>query len=452
MDFSSYNSISLQNLPLLCPVLDYSYVRSRFRPALNSRKPQALVFLIFSLLLISGYCQGQSPERGLDFYLNQAISNSPLLKDYANQISSSALDSELIRAANRPQVLANGQVIVAPVIDGYGYDQTISNGSTYTAMLSVSQPIFTRRILLPQYIAVRLQRASISNSSHMSTLDLQRSITQQYLNTYASLIQYQTNQEVYQLYRDQQQLLHDLTAQGLYKQADYLSFLVALQTQEISQGQLALQFQTGLATLNYLCGIPDTSAVSLSEPRIVPNIPVEKDSSTFFRQFFLDSLTLLNSRAEVDARYRPSVNWFANTGLNSSNLSYAYRNFGASAGVNFSIPIYDGKQRQLQYRKLGLSENSRRAYATFFSSQYDQQSAMLVQQLKSYDALISEIRSKMDNAQLLTDLNKKLLNTGDVRVTDYILAINNYLTIKNDLIQAEISRWQIINQLNYWHH
>jgi len=31
-----------------------------------------------------------------------------------------------------------------------------------------------------------------------------------------------------------------------------------------------------------------------------------------------------------------------------------------------------------------------------------------------------------------------------------VLAINNYLTIKNLMTQTVISRLQLINQLNYW--
>jgi len=35
-------------------------------------------------------------------------------------------------------------------------------------------------------------------------------------------------------------------------------------------------------------------------------------------------------------------------------------------------------------------------------------------------------------------------------MTDYILALNNYITAKNLVVQNMIARLQIINQLNYW--
>ena len=50
----------------------------------------------------------------------------------------------------------------------------------------------------------------------------------------------------------------------------------------------------------------------------------------------------------------------------------------------------------------------------------------------------------------LITANQKLMLTGDVRVTDYILAINNYLNAKNIITQNTITKYQLINQINYW--
>jgi hypothetical protein len=43
-----------------------------------------------------------------------------------------------------------------------------------------------------------------------------------------------------------------------------------------------------------------------------------------------------------------------------------------------------------------------------------------------------------------------LLETGDARIADLVIALNNYLTAKNLLTQNTVSRLQIINQINYW--
>lgn len=400
------------------------------------------------LLLIAFAAPAQT--RDLGYYLHSATSHSPLLKDYRNRIRSGSLDSMLIRAAHRPQVLANGQVMIAPVIHGYGYDEAITNGGNYEAILSVSQPLFTQRILEPQYRSLALRGQTIGNEARISTLDLKKSITAQYITAYATYQQILSGKEVLQLLEAQQDILKKLAQSGVYKQTDYLNFLVTLQSQQIALSQLQMQYQTEISMLNYLCGIQDTSSVLLAVPEITPAVRTHGSASVFYRKYVLDSLKIINNKAAIDARYKPSVNWFADAGLQSSQPSTFDKNFGAAFGVNLSIPVYDGKQRRLEYRKLKIAEDTRAGYASFFKQQYDQQRAMLLQQLSQSRQLNAQITDKLKAAQLLMDADKQLLNTGNLPITDYALAIHNYLSIKNDLIQSQISTLLILNELNYW--
>lgn len=407
-----------------------------------------VITLFFSAAGFTAYAQTQD----LNYYIQQGENNSPLLKDYQNQIKTGAYDSMLIKAANRPQVLANGQVTISPSLHGYGYDQAITNGGNYAALVTVSQPIFNKGILAPQYRNIALQNQALNNTSRISKLDLKKNISAQYISAYATYQQLLSNKEVYQLLYTQQAILKKLVQSGLYQQTDYLNLQVALQSQEITVSQLIMQYKTDIATLNYLCGINDTGMVLLTEPDLSAIGYYDKSNSVFFRQFTIDSLKIANNKSMVDARYKPSVSWFADAGMQSSRPDLIYKSFGADFGLNLSVPIYDGKQRNLDYQKLKIAENTREDYASFFNHQYNQQRAMLVQQLNESESLVSQIQEKLKSAQLLIDLDKKQLNAGDLRITDYILAVNNYLTIKNNLDQAEISRYQIINQLNYWNH
>jgi hypothetical protein len=50
----------------------------------------------------------------------------------------------------------------------------------------------------------------------------------------------------------------------------------------------------------------------------------------------------------------------------------------------------------------------------------------------------------------LIKVDNQLLQTGDLRIADLILAVNNYLTIKNLRTTTTINKMQLINQLNYW--
>ena len=121
-----------------------------------------------------------------------------------------------------------------------------------------------------------------------------------------------------------------------------------------------------------------------------------------------------------------------------------------SAGFSLSIPIYDGGQRKLQYRKISLEEETRQNYKAFFNTQYRQQIAQLNQQINENDKLMPQIMDQIKYSESLIKVDTQLLQTGDVKIADLILAINNYLTVRNLKTQTIVSKLQLINQLNYW--
>jgi outer membrane protein TolC len=173
-------------------------------------------------------------------------------------------------------------------------------------------------------------------------------------------------------------------------------------------------------------------------------------STAFYRQYMVDSLKLINQRSLIAYSYKPKFNVFADAGFNSSFAYQGYKNFGASVGFNLSLPIYDGKQRQLKNRRIDIDESTRSGYRDFFLHQYDQQISQLIQQLNATESLISEIDGQIKYSSTLIDVNGKLLEKGEIRVTDFIIAINTYLNARHLLNLNYISRLQIINQINYW--
>jgi hypothetical protein len=61
-----------------------------------------------------------------------------------------------------------------------------------------------------------------------------------------------------------------------------------------------------------------------------------------------------------------------------------------------------------------------------------------------------QIDDQIKYSESLIKVDTQLLQTGDVKIADLILAINNYLTVKNLKTQTTISKLQLVNQLNYW--
>ncbi len=398
-------------------------------------------FLLYAACL----CQ----VKGLQYYTENAVQNSPLIKEYNNQAISNTIDSLLIRAALKPQVTGSSINSYAPVIKDIGYDGAITNGGNFSALVGINKQLGNKKNLYAQFENIVILNESLRNNISITIQDLNRNIIAQYITTYGDEQQLNFSKEINTLLTREEIILKKLTQGNVYKQVDYLTFLVTLEQQQLSIKQNAIQFKNDVALLNYLSGITDTNAVSLANPAIVINEQTDAVHSIFSKQYTLDSLQLENKKKLADVNYRPKINVYADAGFNSTLAYQPYKNFGTSAGLSLIVPIYDGKQKKLQYRKIDTEEKTRQSKKDFFEHQYNQQTMQLTQQLQATEDLLRDINQQLKYTQSLIDVNGKLLEAGEARITDYILALNNYINGKNLITQNNITRLQIINQLNY---
>ena len=242
--------------------------------------------VILALLHITVFSQ----ERSLDYYIQSGIENSPLLKDLKNQQRANLIDSMRILAGYLPQVNAVSSNNYAPSIGGWGYDGAITNGSNFSQLITVSKLLVSKENLKNQHEAIQLLNESLKTSGKISEQDLRKTITAQYISAYGNYQQYNFNKEVLQLFKKEQNILKNLAEKGIYRQTDYLSFLVTMQQQEIQIAQYKNSFQNDFSTLNYLCGINDTVAIPLKKPEIYLSVLPDVENSIFYQQFLNDSL------------------------------------------------------------------------------------------------------------------------------------------------------------------
>ncbi len=406
---------------------------------------------LFSLFFcISVVTVSFAQKNSLDYFVSQALVNSPLLKDFKNQQLSLSLDSQLIRAALRPQVNGIGNGLFAPVIGGWGYDEVITNKQQLTGLVQVSRSLLSNKTIASQIASLQIQSLSAANNGRITEQDLRKAVIDQYIITYGGQLQLDFTNHVSELLKKEENILKKLTQDNVYKQVDYLAFVVTLQQQLLNASQLEIQYNFDYTTLDYLAGVVDTLITPLQDPHLYATALGDFTGSVFYRQFVLDSLKLVNNKALIDLTYRPKINVFADAGYNTSFFYKPYKNIGTSIGVNVTIPIYDGKQKKLQYSKIDIQEGTRIAKRDFFIRQHHQQVLQLMQQLNATDRLIDQINKQIKYTETLITVDEKLLATGDIRLTDFILTLNNYYTAKNLVTQNYVSRLKIMNQLNYW--
>ena len=409
---------------------------------MNKRTILFLLFCSFSFFALS-------QSRTLDYYLQEGIKNSPLLKEYYNQVNSTLLDSLIIRSSKMPQVEAKSQLLYSPVFKNLGYDEIVTDGGNYQAVVGVSQNILNRRAMFNQFQAIDIQRQTANNSSRISGAELKKIITEQYLISCADYNDLSFNKSSLELSSKENMIIHQFVLNGLCKQTDYLSLKIETQSLEILVNQLQNQFEKDVRLLNQLCGLNDTGLYELDLPALEIAGTAEISKLPLFNQYKIDSLRIVNEMAAIDIRYRLKMNWFADAGFLTATPFNFYRHFGFSAGINLSIPIYDGHQKENEKQKLNLEENTRGSYQDNFTKQYFQQIQQLKEELKSLKTLVVQLENQLITSEQLVNALRQQLESGIIQMTEYINAIRNYRNINKNFSDNQIRIQQVINEINY---
>ena len=397
-----------------------------------------------------------SPRR-LDEFLLLARQNSPLLRETANQIGQNRIDSLVRARQNGVQVGGIGSALYYPSITNskgesvVGYDNAVTNGGNYAAIAQATKPILNRFQLQNDYQILASQGQVLRNTGRLSALDLRRNITDQFLTAYAAETQLSFSRTLLAQLRQQDQMLRQLVNGGIFKQTQYLSFYLSVRTQEVTVEQNRLAYRRELGTLRALAGVADTALVTIEAPTPPTHRPLAGLLAPAQRQYTLDSLRLLLDRRAVDAFYRPKVSAVADAGLQSSSylpVALAH-SVGIGGGLQLNIPIFDGHQRQLQYQRIALSEQSRRGYRQFLTVQRRQQYEQLEGIIRASDALLGRIREQLRVADALVGAARQQLATGDVAILDYLNLVTSYRTLQFSLTQAQTDQLRSRFALDY---
>jgi outer membrane protein TolC len=406
---------------------------------------KSLIILLLSLSTIVAYNQ----TRNLDFYLKEGVQNSPLLNDLKNQVRSAVADSLLIRATKKPLLEAKSFLQYSPYYHNFGYDEVITDGGNYMAVMGVSQNIFNRRELDNKFKSAELQKQLAKNSSKVSVNELKKAIIDQYLAAYSDFSDLKFNRAFLELFYRENEIVLGFVKSGVGNQTDYLTLLIETQSQEIVVNQLHTQFIKNLNLLNQLCGIDDSASYELIEPELkIIGLPDITKAPSYI-QYKIDSIRIQNEKLAIDIRYKPKISWFADAGFLSSTPWNFYQHFGYSAGVSLNVPIYDGKQREIEKQKLEFDESSRKMYETNYRTNYFLQIQQLSDELKALNEMSVKMEDQIRNSDQLVKALKGQLEAGNIQMTEYINAVKNFKTISRNINLVKIQKLQVINEMNF---
>ena len=402
------------------------------------------------LFIISGLSlTGISQSRDLNYYLQEGLKNSPLINDLKNQFHSASLDSIIIAAQRKPQVEGRSQLLYSPYNDHFGYDEVITDGGNYQAVAYVSQNLFASKKAENKYQALNYEKQGLNLSVKLSSAEIKKAITDLYIESFSVYSDLRFNVSFLDLMRNENMVVSRFVENGIYSQSDYLSLLIETGGQEVIVTQLRNQYRKDIMSLNEICGIVDTSEVMLQMPVIEPQGAVKNSDFLILRQYSVDSLRIINEKEALALRYKPSVTWFADAGILTSNPFNFYRHAGASAGVSLTIPIYDGHQKKTEMDKLSLKENSRSQYSDRKKKEYDQIYLRLNSELEGLRQVKAGLEKQLALSDQLVKSLRVQLENGIIKMQDYIIAIKSYRNINRSIILSDIDILRVNNEINY---
>jgi outer membrane protein TolC len=407
--------------------------------------------------------------RDLAYYLAQARQNSPLSADIQNQVRGVQLEAERLRAfytkatgtlvANYTGVPVfsrdNGNTGLRYSADNstryVGYDAALSNGALYQGYAQLTQPLFNQKRLAAFTQQAQGLALSQQNFAQLSLHDLEKLVGDQYILCQQDLGQLAYVRELLGILGRQRLLVEKLVAASLLKQSDYLLLQIEVETQQVFLNTYRTAYHRDLLDLNVLCGLGDTSEVQLA----TTDLPLRRGGpapglSGFTARYRLDSLALAANQQVFELRYKPLVNAFANGGLEAVTFRDIPQRLGVSAGLQFSMYLFDGHQRQLSRDRTNVLLATTRAYQQNFAVVNPVRQERLLYELRQVEERQRLSRAQIANYRQVLDSYKREAIAGQLSIVAYVQVLKNYAAAARDLVLLDNSRLLLINAYNYW--
>lgn len=421
------------------------------------------VFTGFLFLCLS---VGVYAQRTLTEYIQTAKQNSPLINDNKNQSIANRAEAERLKALyTKPQIGLAANYLLAPIFttdgnknrfeinpkDGvnyYGYDLGATNGGSYQALLTLTQPLFNSKVsetLAGQAIInARVNENTVKLTAH----DLEKLVTDQYILSLQDKKQADYVAGILGLISQQISIVKKLVDASILKSADLTLLTIEYENNIALLTTYQANYQRDLLDLNILSGIKDTTLISLDS--ISLSLKSNVNASGYLDKYRLDSLSLIAGQKAFETKYRPQINFFTNTGLNAVYAPTIPRRFGFSAGLGLSWNIFDGRQKALYQTKTNALLQSVRGYKENFETQNEVRKTKILTELSSYDTRMKNAKSQLKSYDNLINAFKKQIIQGQLSVIDFINILKSRSAVERDYLILETNRQLLINAYNYW--
>ncbi|WP_448699196.1 TolC family protein [Mucilaginibacter sp. AW1-3] len=405
----------------------------------------------------------QAQQLDLNYFIDHALKNDPGIRQNINQQQFYTLQTRMINAQNKaPQVNFTSDYLFVPYFgggraltispnppaDAFGYDPALTNGGLYATQLNLSYNLFNKGIINNLQEQNNNQAAINSNAKAQLEHDLRKAITDQYIQVYQFQQQEEYLTQIVNEVKNRKATVEALVKHGLLQQSDYLLLEIEQNGHENDLAQARIAEVNAYMALKSSAVITDTAMVKLSEP----NLTIAPDPQAYYykQKFKLDSLALVAQQNVFNNKYKPQLSLAANTGILSSDISNIYHNVGMQAGLHLNIPLYDGKQKEINDAQVKISQQNITYARENFTAQQKNYLQNIKRQIDMFNTSIGLIKQLSEKQELLIRIDREKLQHGQLSILEYVKSIQDYATVRQSLTTARVQLFTLTNQYNYY--
>jgi len=423
-------------------------------------KKSVLISCISCILLIVS--KPGSAQLSLGYFIDQAAEHSPALNEYQNLLGISEVQNRLNRAQNSAFQLSvssdylfvpyfnnpGGLITTDPDPGAVGYEIALFDGGLYSFQVNMERNLFNGKLMNALDRQVRVQSENYKYSSALERHNLEKEVTDQYLNALRAARLVSLSKEIVSNLEQQLGFTAELVENGYINVQDYLLLKIEVKSQAINQRNVRQKYKSAILQLYELCGIQDTAIVDISP--VVLEQSSRTMNSNFTQKYVLDSLATVAEQQLFETKYRPQLQLFMNAGLNAIELQDIEHKFGMSAGLSLLIPIFDGGQRDLTRQQSYLAKGTISQYRKYSEHVIALQCEDLRSQIESLRKDIESLTGQIKDFEDLLKISVKQLQTGNMSMIDYLALVRNFIELRVRSIEVETEYQLGINNYNYW--
>ncbi len=425
-----------------------------------------LFLLVATLFFVPYISYAQTSD--LNYYLEQAKKNSPLINKANNENKLLQLDLQRVKSIlYKPVINVESNVLFAPIIshdnnqnkfqwvsegaESYtGYDLAISDGGQYNALISIKQPLFLGKTYKSYSNQAEIQSEINKNNIKLTEHELEQLVSRQYILCELSKQQSQISKSLLNKLNDQVVLMKKLVENAVYKQTDLMLLKIETENFKIEYEKYLSEYRRNIYDLNLICGISDTSLVEIKQVSLTIK-PDTLKYSRFLKKFTLDSMDVMAQFDVFKQKYIPRLNIFANAGMNATYLP-AFNRFGFATGINFTWNIFDGHQKKIEQNKSFVKMQKIEFEKNFFINRYNTNKEKFISQIKTIEKQIDIVKNQLVEYKKLMKFYKYGLSQAQISIMDLKNLIRDISAKEQEYLRLQMTKQILISSYNYWNY